>query len=106
MKTLLVVAGAVVALFLTIAQFGTAGWTRPPILAQQHGFRGTGMDQIQTKAGAAALKAANIPPAPAEPVEAGTDKAGAVYENVKVLKDLSVEEFNRLMVSMTEWVSP
>ena len=106
MKTLLVVAGAVVALFLTIAQFGTAGWTRPPILAQQHGFRGTGMDQIQTKAGAAALKAANIPPAPAEPVEAGTEKAGAVYENVKVLKDLSVEEFNRLMVSMTEWVSP
>ncbi len=63
MKTLLVVAGAVVALFLTIAQFGTAGWTKPPILAQQHGFRGTGMDQIQTKSGAAALKAANIAPA-------------------------------------------
>jgi len=106
MKTLLVVAGAVVALFLTIAQFGTAGWTHPPMVAQQHGFRGTAMDQIQTRNGAVALKAANVAPEPAEKVEEGTDKAGAVYENVKVLKDVSVEEFNRLMVSMTEWVSP
>lgn len=106
MKTLLLVAAAVVAAFLTIAQFGTAGWTRPPILAQQHGFRGTGMDQIQTKAGAAALKAANVAPDPAEPVEQGSEKAGTTYENVQVLKDVSVEEFNRLMTSMTEWVAP
>ncbi|GJE26172.1 photosynthetic reaction center cytochrome PufC [Methylobacterium organophilum] len=106
MRTLLVVAAGVVALFLTIAQFGTAGWTKPPILAQQHGFRGTGMDQIQTRREAEEIKAANLPPTPADPVEAGTDKAGAVYQNVKVLQDVSVEEFNRLMTSMTEWVSP
>ena len=106
MKTLLVVAGAVVALFLTLAQFGTAGWTRPPILAQQHGFRGTGMDQVQTRQGAAALKAANLAPAPADPPGEANDKAGEVYQNVKVLKDLTTEQFNRLMVSMTEWVAP
>ena len=33
-------------------------------------------------------------------------KAGEAYKNVKVLGDLSVEQFNRLMVSMTAWVSP
>ena len=106
MKTIGVIVAGVVALFLTIAQFGTAGWTRPPMVNQQHGFRGTGMDIIQTRAGAAEIKAANLAPAPADPVEAGGDKAGTVYENVKVLQDLPVEEFNRLMVSMTEWVSP
>lgn len=106
MKTLLVVAGVVAALFLTIAQFGTAGWTRPPILAQQHGFRGTGMDQIQTKQGASALKVANEAPAPAEPASTDGDKAGATYQNVKVLQDVSTEQFNRIMTSITEWVAP
>jgi photosynthetic reaction center cytochrome c subunit len=33
-------------------------------------------------------------------------KAGEAYKNVKVLGDLSVAQFNRLMVSMTAWVSP
>ena len=65
MKTVGAIVAGVVALFLTIAQFGTAGWTRPPMLNQQHGFRGTGMDVIQTKAGAAEIKAANVAPVPA-----------------------------------------
>ncbi|GEP00060.1 photosynthetic reaction center cytochrome PufC [Methylobacterium haplocladii] len=106
MKSLLVVAGVVVAAFLTIAQFGTAGWSFPPIAAQQHGFRGTGMDQIQTKREAVALKDANQAPAPADPADAGGDKAGTTYQNVQVLKDLSTEQFNRVMTSMTEWVAP
>ncbi|GJE61716.1 photosynthetic reaction center cytochrome PufC [Methylobacterium trifolii] len=106
MRTLLVVAGAVVALFLTIAMLGTAGWTRPPMAGQQIGYRGTGMDLIRTRAGNEALAEANQAPAPADPVEEGGEKASAVYQNVKVLGDLSADNFNRLMVSMTEWVSP
>lgn len=106
MKRLLTIAVGILLLFLTIAQFGTAGWTHPPILAHQNGFRGTGMDQVQTKEAAAATAAANQAPAASEPADAGGDKAGTTYQNVQVLKDLSVEQFNRIMVSITEWVSP
>ncbi|WP_375455443.1 photosynthetic reaction center cytochrome PufC [uncultured Methylobacterium sp.] len=106
MKIVLAIAGAVGALFLTIAMFATAGWTRPPMVTEQTGFRGTAMNLIRTKAGNAALAAANVAPEPADPVEPGGEKASAVYENVKVLGDLSADNFNRLMVSITEWVAP
>lgn len=106
MKTILAVIGGALALFLTIAMFGGAGWTHPPMANKQTGFRGTGMDLIRTRAGNAALSAANVAPAPADPAEAGGDKASAVYQNVQVLGDLSAEQFNRLMVSITEWVAP
>jgi photosynthetic reaction center cytochrome c subunit len=33
-------------------------------------------------------------------------KAGQTYKNVKVLGDLSVAQFNRLMASMATWVAP
>ncbi|WP_163893155.1 photosynthetic reaction center cytochrome c subunit family protein, partial [Proteus mirabilis] len=49
---------------------------------------------------------ANVAPAAADPAEPGDELAGKTYENVQVLKDVTVNEFNRLMVSMTEWVSP
>jgi photosynthetic reaction center cytochrome c subunit len=106
MKTVLGIAGAVAALFLTIAMFGTAGWTRPPLAVSQNGFRGTGMDQVESRADAIEVKAENAAPAPADPAEPGGDLAGKTYENVKVLQNLTTNEFNRLMVSMTEWVSP
>ena len=64
------------------------------------------MHLIRTRAGNEALAAANVAPTPADPAEAGGDKASAVYENVQVLGDLSAEQFNRLMVSITEWVAP
>ncbi len=95
MKTVLSVAGAALALFLTIAMFGGAGWTHPPMANKQLGFRGTGMDLIRTKAGNEELAETNRPPTPADPADAGGDKASAVYENVQVLGDLSAEQFNR-----------
>ncbi|MER2268418.1 photosynthetic reaction center cytochrome PufC [Methylobacterium oxalidis] len=106
MKTLLTVAGGVVALFLTIAMFGTAGWDRPPLVTSQNGYRGTAMAQVETRADAIAVKAENKAPEAAAPAEPGDDLAGKTYENVKVLQNLTTNEFNRLMVSMTEWVSP
>ena len=79
---------------------------RPPSLMVQHGFRGTGMDQV-FNARAEALKAyANQLPA-AEPA---ADLAGVpssqVYSNVKVLGDIDAAELTRLMTAMTNWVSP
>ncbi|MCJ2081602.1 photosynthetic reaction center cytochrome PufC [Methylobacterium sp. J-090] len=106
MKTFFVVLGASIAFFLTVAMFGTSGWERPPLTTTQNGFRGTGMDQVHTRAEVAEKKDANLAPAPADPAEEGGELAGQTYENVKVLSGLTTNEFNRLMVSMTEWVSP
>ena len=106
MKTFFVVLGASIAFFLTVAMFGTSGWERPPLTTTQNGFRGTGMDQVHTRAEVAEKKDANVAPAPADPAEEGGELAGQTYENVKVLSGLTTNEFNRLMVSMTEWVSP
>jgi photosynthetic reaction center cytochrome c subunit len=75
----------------------------------QMGFRGTGMAQVD---GAAAIKAAMaqvaaIPPSDEPiPVEADSELAKDVYENVQVLGHLSSDNFNRLMVAITAWVAP
>ncbi len=85
-----------------------AGCERPPIAVSQTGFRGTGMQQVYNPRTLATQEALNTPP----PVSAaivdvpGTPRAGAVYQNVKVLGDLSVGEFARTMVAITEWVAP
>jgi len=38
--------------------------------------------------------------------EGGEELAGDIYENVQVLGDLTDDNFNRLMLAMTQWVSP
>lgn len=74
--------------------------------AEQVGFRGTGMVQIadpQSKA-----KVGEIPAPPYEltaEMVAG-QKANTAYENVQVLGDVSVDEFNYLMQAMTTWIAP
>lgn len=85
-----------------------AGCEAPPQESSQNGFRGTGMEQIVNPALVAKLAKANIVPPPPYPLEPdpGGQRASDVYENVKVLGDLSPDEFNRLMASITEWISP
>ena len=39
-------------------------------------------------------------------VPPGGPSAGTTFKNVKVVGDLGVGEFTRLMVSITEWVAP
>lgn len=91
---------------LTIASFVGAGWDAPPVASQQIGFRGTGMNLHADLEKQVALQAANVvPPAPWEPDPTG-DKAGTLYQNVQVLGDLSDDQFNQFMASITEWVSP
>lgn len=78
----------------------------PPITGVQRGFRGTGMDQIYNPRTLAQLASINQVPHSLPPVSAAGVKAGVAYKNVKVLSGLSVGQFTRLMVSITQWVAP
>jgi photosynthetic reaction center cytochrome c subunit len=78
----------------------------PPVTSVERGFRGTGMDQIYTPAVLAALKQQAKVPRSLPPVSAAGVKASVAYKNVRVLGDLSVGQFTRLMVSVVQWVAP
>jgi photosynthetic reaction center cytochrome c subunit len=95
-------------LLASTAAFILAGCERPPIAVSQTGFRGTGMEQVYNPRTLATQAALNKAPAVADAVVdvPGGPKAGVIYQNVKVLGDLSVGEFARTMAAMTEWVSP
>ncbi len=82
------------------------GMERPPIVAVQRGFRGTGMDQIYNPRTLAALAAQAKIPRSLPPASPNGVKASVAYKNVQVLKNLSVGQFTRLMVSITNWVAP
>lgn len=73
---------------------------------QQVGFRGTGMVQISDPDSHA--KVGDIPPPPYEltPEMLTSQKASTAYENVQVLGDVSVDQFNYLMQAMVTWVAP
>ena len=72
----------------------------------QHGYRGTGMVQVYNTRLLAAKVDVNAAPVSLPQVPGDGPKASQTYKNVKVLGDLSTAQFNRLMVSMTAWVSP
>lgn len=79
---------------------------RPPMDTVQHGFRGTGMDQVYNPRYLATQVEKNAVPPSIGLIPADGPKAGAVYKNVKVLNNLSVGQFGTFMVSMTNWVAP
>ncbi|MFO1323598.1 MAG: photosynthetic reaction center cytochrome PufC [Burkholderiales bacterium] len=86
-----------------------SGCERPPVNTVQHGFRGTGMVEVYNPRTLASQQARNVVPAPIAAVpsgEAGGPPAGTIFKNVKVLNDLNVAEFTRLMTAMTAWVAP
>ncbi|MCC5885155.1 MAG: photosynthetic reaction center cytochrome c subunit [Gammaproteobacteria bacterium] len=96
------VAGAAV-----LASLGLAGCELPTGKdSEQLGYRGTGMEQVTNARTEAQRAAANQAPPSLDPVEPAGPLAGDLYDNVKVLGDLTITEFNRLMNAMTEWVSP
>ena len=83
-----------------------SGCERPPIETVQTGYRGTGMEQIYNPRTLAKEAALNQAPVAAEAASAEGPKASEVYQNVKVLGDLSVGQFNRHMAAITQWVAP
>jgi photosynthetic reaction center cytochrome c subunit len=80
-------------------------FTRLPIEGVQHGYRGTGEDQIFNPRTIEAQGPLNVIPATLPPVQSGPP-AATVYKNVQVLGGLSVGAFTRLMASITTWVAP
>ncbi len=94
-------AGLAIALTL-----GIAGCERPPVEVKQGGYRGTGMEQVTNPRLAAKDAWRHESPEPLPPVPSDGPRAKDVYQNVKVLGDLSVAEFTRHMTAITAWVSP
>jgi photosynthetic reaction center cytochrome c subunit len=71
----------------------------------QVGYRGLGQEQVYDESQLSASLISNAPPATLAP--AGESPPGPLpWKNVQVLNDISVAEFNRTMVAMTQWVSP
>jgi len=79
---------------------------RPPMDSVQRGYRGTGMDEIYNPRLLAKKADENKIPASLPYLGDAGPKAGTIYKNVKVLNDVSVGEFTRLMASITTWVAP
>jgi len=92
-----------VSLALLVSALVLTACERPPIETEQVGFRGTGMVILDNPR---AEKAEIVIPTPQAPASAGGPKAGDIYQNVQVLGDLSIGEFTRTMLAITEWVSP
>ena len=92
---------AIAAIGLSLA---LSGCELGPKIKEQTGPRGTGMAQIKDKD--LVNPAAYYIPPPPYPLEADTGgpRANQTYQNVKVLGDISTDEFNRLMLSMNEWI--
>ena len=91
---------------LAIASFVGAGWDAPPVASEQIGYRGTGMYHHRDVETEAALKVANVVPAAPWEADPSGDKAKTLYKNVQVLGELSDDQFNQFMASITEWVAP
>jgi len=97
----------VVAIFLTIAMLFNAGWDRPVVESEQLGYRGVALEQVTNPRRDQQKRAVNeVPPEPYPLENTDGERAGDFYENVQVLGDISVDQFNRLMIAITEWVAP
>jgi len=99
------VLGGIFALFLTIGVF-IADWERPPMEVEQIGYRGVAMEQVSNPRTESAIAASQQVPEPVPPAPEGGRLASEAYENVQILGDLTEDEFNRIMVAITNWVSP
>ena len=83
-----------------------AGCERPPVDSVQRGFRGTGMEQVYNPRDMGTQAGKNKAPDAIAAASADGPKAKDVYKNVKVLGELSIGQFTRLMLAMTSWVAP
>ena len=82
------------------------GCERPPMETKQGGFRGLAMEQIINPRLDAIKAAKNELPPALPPAPADGPLASSVYQNIKVLTDLNVAQFTRVMLAITQWVAP
>lgn len=73
---------------------------------EQVGYRGTAMVQISDPDSKAKLGEIPAPPYELTAEMIAGQKASTAYENVQILGDTSVDEFNYLMQAMTTWIAP
>ena len=78
----------------------------PPVNTVQRGYRGTGMAEVYRPAALADAAAINTPPPAPTPASPDGPRASQIFQNVKVLGNLSAGEFTQVMVDMTAWVAP
>ena len=78
-------------------------WDRPPLVAEN--FGPAGQEQSVLKDPRRVIPY-NVVPAPLPVADKGGPLAKDVYKNVQVLGDVPAPEFDRLMVAITQWVSP
>ncbi len=83
-----------------------ASCERPSTVEKQEGFRGTGMVDVQNAQRTDVKLASNVVPRPLPPTAAGGPPASAAFKNLKVLDNVSVGEFTRTMLAITNWVAP
>jgi photosynthetic reaction center cytochrome c subunit len=83
-----------------------SGCERPPVNTVQRGYRGTGMVEVYNPRVLVSQAPANAVPEAQAPASPDGPRASQVFQNVKVLGDLSVGEFTRVMLAMTAWVAP
>jgi photosynthetic reaction center cytochrome c subunit len=91
---------------LVLAAILVPTFERPPVVTAQTGFRGTGMEQVVNPRLRLPVVAANQVPEAPEAADNDGDRAGTLYENVQLLRDVSNAQFLRIMQAMTEWVVP
>jgi photosynthetic reaction center cytochrome c subunit len=82
------------------------GCERPSVQKAQTGYRGTAMVNVQNPRLNALEDKNNELPVSTGLAPADGPKASEVYQNVKVLGNLSQAQFTTFMVSMTSWVAP
>jgi photosynthetic reaction center cytochrome c subunit len=93
---------AVCGLALAVA----SGCERTPPQSTQVGYRGVGMVEHVNPRILAKQHRENVAPAPLPAAVPVPTAAGSVYKNLKVLGDVPITEFTRLMLAISEWVVP
>jgi photosynthetic reaction center cytochrome c subunit len=83
-----------------------AGCERPSPDSIQRGYRGTGMLQVYNPRIVESINAKNQLPDVIPAADASGPRASQAFQNVKVLGDVSVAEFTRVMTAMAAWVAP
>jgi photosynthetic reaction center cytochrome c subunit len=97
--------GGLVAAVAGLAFF-VVTFERPRPDTLQGGFRGTSMGRVDNPRTQAALTVRNQMPPALEAADNDGPRASEVYENVQVLGHLSVEQFGRIMLAMSQWIYP
>ncbi len=91
---------------LLLVSLVLAGCEAPPPHIVQNGYRGLSMQQNYNPRRLQETINANVVPETIADAAPGGPLAKDVYNNVQVLGDLTVNEFNRTMVALTTWVAP